>query len=538
MLNGVLTTTVNHTAAEAFLRGAAPGERSAEDEFGYTWTLIDHGDGSWNFYSNLGFFIAVPLGQYTLQYREGMTLTAAEAWDYLAADEARRCRSRFKRVLYRVSGGALQSCDNYPGAAWQGYSQAQTALPGADPYTVAPDAPGEARTGVTAERLARRYVEAFDFGILDDADKLAEWAVDARDALFMAHGELAAERNRVAELERTAGEREDCWGEAHGALQGRLDAALKSLEDTEADLAKAQKRVAELEAENDAIRKRWEETANERDALERYQDAIDYLASELDIIGTPDEIATEARNIIEALRAAAVTLPAPGSPIPEDALRTARRNMLGKQVRLAWVLWASQQANPKPSWLLPWADLSESDREADRCIGEHLESFLRLESFLQNRADRCDALRAVVVTLPDDTTTPLTLMQRALALEIGRRLRVPDGPAHLMFRMTDGVLERFAGGYWGACGDWWVQLADPGCTVTLCPEPAPEPRRLTFAEACRAVLADGARFAFEEYTMERMESEADEPWVAIRRNGGGVWAPNLAMLAAEWVAAS
>jgi hypothetical protein len=48
---------------------------------------------------------------------------------------------------------------------------------------------------------ARRYVEAFDFGILDDHDKLAEWAVDARDALFMAHDELAAERKRVAELE-------------------------------------------------------------------------------------------------------------------------------------------------------------------------------------------------------------------------------------------------------------------------------------------------------------------------------------------------
>lgn len=77
------------------------------------------------------------------RYRKGMQLSAAEAWDYLAADEARRCWSRLKRVLYRVSGGALQSCDNYPGAAWQDYSQTQTALPGTDPYTVAPDAPGE-----------------------------------------------------------------------------------------------------------------------------------------------------------------------------------------------------------------------------------------------------------------------------------------------------------------------------------------------------------------------------------------------------------
>jgi len=44
--------------------------------------------------------------------------------------------------------------------------------------------------------------------------------------------------------------------------------------------------------------------------------------------------------------------------------------MLGRIVREAWVAWASEQPEPKPSWLVPWDELSESDKEADRRIGE------------------------------------------------------------------------------------------------------------------------------------------------------------------------
>lgn len=32
--------------------------------------------------------------------------------------------------------------------------------------------------------------------------------------------------------------------------------------------------------------------------------------------------------------------------------------------------WAEAQPNPKPSWLVPYDDLSEPDKEADRQIGE------------------------------------------------------------------------------------------------------------------------------------------------------------------------
>lgn len=45
------------------------------------------------------------------------------------------------------------------------------------------------------------------------------------------------------------------------------------------------------------------------------------------------------------------------------------RNRLGRLVRELWVSWAERQPNPKPSWLVPYEALSESDKEADRVIG-------------------------------------------------------------------------------------------------------------------------------------------------------------------------
>jgi hypothetical protein len=49
---------------------------------------------------------------------------------------------------------------------------------------------------------------------------------------------------------------------------------------------------------------------------------------------------------------------------------TADRVALGRLVRETWVKWAKEQPNPKPSWLAPWEDLPEPDREVDRRIGE------------------------------------------------------------------------------------------------------------------------------------------------------------------------
>lgn len=42
---------------------------------------------------------------------------------------------------------------------------------------------------------------------------------------------------------------------------------------------------------------------------------------------------------------------------------------LGRIVRETWVQWAREQPGAKPSWLVPWADLDEGQREVDRRIG-------------------------------------------------------------------------------------------------------------------------------------------------------------------------
>jgi hypothetical protein len=48
------------------------------------------------------------------------------------------------------------------------------------------------------------------------------------------------------------------------------------------------------------------------------------------------------------------------------------REILGQEVRAEWITWAREQPSPKPSWLVPWDELSEPDKEVDRRIGERL----------------------------------------------------------------------------------------------------------------------------------------------------------------------
>ena len=42
---------------------------------------------------------------------------------------------------------------------------------------------------------------------------------------------------------------------------------------------------------------------------------------------------------------------------------------LGRAVREVWVKWALEQPYPKSSWLTPWEELREQDKEVDRRIG-------------------------------------------------------------------------------------------------------------------------------------------------------------------------
>lgn len=61
------------------------------------------------------------------------------------------------------------------------------------------------------------------------------------------------------------------------------------------------------------------------------------------------------------------------------------RDFLGRIVRNAWVAWAKTQPNPKPSWLVPWEELNEADKEADRQIAEAIAIQLRTEQLMFER---------------------------------------------------------------------------------------------------------------------------------------------------------
>lgn len=56
----------------------------------------------------------------------------------------------------------------------------------------------------------------------------------------------------------------------------------------------------------------------------------------------------------------------------EQPVATDLREFLGQIVRMVWIEWAKEQPHPKSSWLAPWTELSEPDREVDRRIGERL----------------------------------------------------------------------------------------------------------------------------------------------------------------------
>ena len=45
------------------------------------------------------------------------------------------------------------------------------------------------------------------------------------------------------------------------------------------------------------------------------------------------------------------------------------RDRLGRRVREIWIVWAREQPNQKASWLVPYDDLTEPEKEVDRRIG-------------------------------------------------------------------------------------------------------------------------------------------------------------------------
>lgn len=65
---------------------------------------------------------------------------------------------------------------------------------------------------------------------------------------------------------------------------------------------------------------------------------------------------------------------------PDSEARYAElRDALGRVVREEWVAWAREQPDPKPSWLVPYDELPEGMKEADRRIGEGVTNYFSTE---------------------------------------------------------------------------------------------------------------------------------------------------------------
>lgn len=70
-----------------------------------------------------------------------------------------------------------------------------------------------------------------------------------------------------------------------------------------------------------------------------------------------------------------VSVAADEAKLREPAERPAEgtsRERHGKRVREIWVAWANEQPDAKPSWLVPWEDLDDAQREVDMRIGAGL----------------------------------------------------------------------------------------------------------------------------------------------------------------------
>ena len=98
--------------------------------------------------------------------------------------------------------------------------------------------------------------------------------------------------------------------------------------------------------------------------LDEAKEIANYLRFDPNRVGWISyEEADHAARMIDALIAQL-------SGITDETSSPFDRDHLGRFVREAWVRWAQTQPNPKASWLLPYDELSEPDKEADRQIGE------------------------------------------------------------------------------------------------------------------------------------------------------------------------
>lgn len=118
------------------------------------------------------------------------------------------------------------------------------------------------------------------------------------------------------------------------------------------------------------------------------------------------------------------------------------RDWLGLLVRDAWIRWAKMQPNPKASWLVPYGDLPETDKEADRMIGE---AIYNLERAAASPAATAVGARSSAAT--DEVAAPKQ------ASDVPRKGQFEAGePGH---KLGSGVAAEHAG---ERPGDWEAEF--------------------------------------------------------------------------------
>lgn len=134
-------------------------------------------------------------------------------------------------------------------------------------------------------------------------------------------------------------------------------------------------------------------------------------ASEEDWAAYMDRCETAREQLAAAVAALDSLHPGvPGRPIAET---------LGRLVRGIWVQWASEQPNPKPSWLAPWEQLLPGDQEVDMRIGLGVAAVVASggEDHATLRAVR-ESMVAAMRELADQLTPPANRAFRQLGAAV------------------------------------------------------------------------------------------------------------------------
>lgn len=127
---------------------------------------------------------------------------------------------------------------------------------------------------------------------------------------------------------------------------------------------------------------------------------------------------------------------------PDSGQDAGWREHFGRVLRDAWLGWARQQPDPKPSWLLPWEDLPAEHQEVDMLMAEAV-----LASVLELRELPSELARAVMAI--SDAVIVRVLQPRSPSSELAEaEERLRGGPGALEMEHTEIIaaeLDRLRG---------------------------------------------------------------------------------------------